>query len=82
MGIGRPVRAAARSERNPSPPQLSMEPGPNDLPRTEALKDTSARFMPYWHGTIAPAIASGQRVSVAAHGNSLRARVKDLDNIP
>ncbi len=54
----------------------------SDLPLTESLKDTIARFMPYWHETIAPAIASGQRVVIAAHGNSLRALVKDLDNIP
>jgi 2,3-bisphosphoglycerate-dependent phosphoglycerate mutase len=55
---------------------------PEDLPLTESLKDTIARFMPYWHETIAPAIKSGQRVIIAAHGNSLRALVKDLDNIP
>ena len=53
-----------------------------DLPLTESLKDTIARFMPYWHETIAPAIRSGQRIVIAAHGNSLRALVKDLDNIP
>jgi 2,3-bisphosphoglycerate-dependent phosphoglycerate mutase len=55
---------------------------PRDLPLTESLKDTIARFMPYWHQAIAPAIRSGQRVIIAAHGNSLRALVKDLDNIP
>ena len=54
----------------------------SDLPLTESLKDTIARFMPYWHETIAPAIKSGQRVTIAAHGNSLRALVKDLDNVP
>jgi 2,3-bisphosphoglycerate-dependent phosphoglycerate mutase len=52
-----------------------------ELPLTECLKDTVARFLPYWHGTIAPAIGSGQRVLIAAHGNSLRALVKYLDNI-
>ena len=52
-----------------------------DVPLTESLKDTVARFLPYWHETIAPAIASGKRVIVAAHGNSLRALVKHLDNI-
>src|SRR5258708_14837404 len=51
------------------------------LPLTESLKDTIARFMPYWHSTIAPTIASGKRVIVAAHGNSLRALVKYLDDI-
>jgi 2,3-bisphosphoglycerate-dependent phosphoglycerate mutase len=54
----------------------------NDLPLTECLKDTVERFLPYWHGTIAPAIQSGKRVIVAAHGNSLRALVKYLDHIP
>jgi 2,3-bisphosphoglycerate-dependent phosphoglycerate mutase len=52
-----------------------------DLPATESLKDTVARFLPYWHETIAPAVGSGQRVLIAAHGNSLRALVKYLDNI-
>jgi 2,3-bisphosphoglycerate-dependent phosphoglycerate mutase len=54
----------------------------SDLPLTESLKDTIARVMPYWHEVIAPAITSGKRVVIAAHGNSLRALVKDLDNIP
>ena len=53
----------------------------NELPLTECLKDTVARFLPYWHERIGPAIKSGQRVIVAAHGNSLRALVKYLDNI-
>ncbi|MQA29142.1 MAG: 2,3-diphosphoglycerate-dependent phosphoglycerate mutase [Luteitalea sp.] len=53
-----------------------------DLPLTESLKDTVARFLPYWHETIAPTIASGSRVIIAAHGNSLRALVKYLDNVP
>jgi 2,3-bisphosphoglycerate-dependent phosphoglycerate mutase len=51
------------------------------LPRTESLKDTVARFLPYWHDAIAPAVKSGKRVLVAAHGNSLRALVKYLDGI-
>jgi len=54
---------------------------PAEIPLTESLKDTVARFLPYWHGTIAPAIQSGKRVLVAAHGNSLRALVKYLDNV-
>ncbi|VTS06108.1 2,3-diphosphoglycerate-dependent phosphoglycerate mutase [Tuwongella immobilis] len=53
----------------------------SDLPRTECLKDTVDRFLPFWHETIAPSILSGQRVIVVAHGNSLRALVKYLDNI-
>lgn len=52
-----------------------------DLPLTECLKDTVARFLPYWHERIAPAVKSGKRVVIAAHGNSLRALVKYLDNI-
>ena len=52
-----------------------------DLPLTECLKDTVARFLPHWHEVIAPAIKSGKRVLIAAHGNSLRALVKYLDNV-
>jgi len=55
---------------------------PSELPLTESLKDTVARFLPYWHQTIAPAVESGKRVLIAAHGNSLRALVKYLDDIP
>ena len=54
----------------------------DEIPLTESLKDTVDRFLPYWHGTIAPAVMSGQRVIIAAHGNSLRALVKYLDNVP
>jgi len=76
------------------PPELEVEdkryPGhdpryasldPNDVPKTECLKDTVARFLPYWHEEIAPTIKTGQRVIVAAHGNSLRALVKYLDDV-
>jgi len=52
-----------------------------ELPLTECLKDTVERFLPYWHETIAPTVKSGKRVLIAAHGNSLRALVKYLDNI-
>ncbi len=52
-----------------------------DVPLTESLKLTVDRFLPYWHETIAPTIKSGKRVIIAAHGNSLRALVKYLDNI-
>ncbi len=52
-----------------------------ELPLTECLKDTVARFLPLWHETIAPTVASGKKVIVAAHGNSLRALVKYLDHI-
>ena len=54
----------------------------DQLPLTECLKDTVARVLPFWHETIAPSIKSGQKVLVAAHGNSIRAMVKYLDNIP
>jgi 2,3-bisphosphoglycerate-dependent phosphoglycerate mutase len=54
---------------------------PADLPLTECLKDTVARFLPYWHEVIAPAVTQGHRVLVTAHGNSLRALVKYLDGI-
>ncbi len=53
----------------------------DELPLTECLKDTVERFLPYWHETIAPALKDGQRVLVAAHGNSLRALVKYLDDV-
>ena len=52
-----------------------------DIPLTECLKDTVDRFLPYWHETIAPDIKAGKRVIVAAHGNSLRALVKYLDDL-
>lgn len=54
---------------------------PEQIPLTECLKDTVARVLPFWNESIAPAIRSGQRVVVAAHGNSIRALVKYLDNI-
>jgi 2,3-bisphosphoglycerate-dependent phosphoglycerate mutase len=52
-----------------------------DLPLTECLKDTVARFLPLWHEEIAPMVKSGKRVVIFAHGNSLRALVKFLDNV-
>jgi 2,3-bisphosphoglycerate-dependent phosphoglycerate mutase len=74
----------------PLPPDDPRHPGEDpryaslstsELPLTESLKDTVARFLPYWHERIAPTVASGKRVLIAAHGNSLRALVKYLDNI-
>jgi len=53
-----------------------------ELPLTECLKDTVARFLPIWHETIAPTIKTGKKIIIAAHGNSLRALVKYLDNVP
>ena len=52
-----------------------------ELPLTECLKDTVERFLPYWHDTIAPQVNAGKRVIITAHGNSLRALVKYLDNV-
>ena len=52
-----------------------------EVPLTESLNDTVARFLPYWHSTIAPDIKAGRHVLIAAHGNSLRALVKYLDNM-
>jgi 2,3-bisphosphoglycerate-dependent phosphoglycerate mutase len=54
---------------------------PNEVPKTECLKDTVNRFLPFWESDIAPAIRRGERVVIAAHGNSLRALVKHLDGV-
>jgi 2,3-bisphosphoglycerate-dependent phosphoglycerate mutase len=51
------------------------------VPRSESLKDTVARVIPYWDGAIAPAVQAGRRVLIAAHGNSLRALIKHLDDV-
>jgi 2,3-bisphosphoglycerate-dependent phosphoglycerate mutase len=53
-----------------------------EVPRSESLKDTIARVLPYWQGRIAPALQRGERVLISAHGNSLRALVKHLSAIP
>ena len=68
--------------RHPSRDRRYSNLAPGELPLTESLKDTVARFLPYWHQTIAPQIAGGKKVLIAAHGNSLRALVKYLDNAP
>jgi 2,3-bisphosphoglycerate-dependent phosphoglycerate mutase len=67
--------------RHPSRDARYRDVPPSDLPCTESLKDTVARFLPYWHESIAPRILSGTRVMIAAHGNSLRALVKYLDEV-
>ena len=67
--------------RHPSHDPRYRSLDPRDLPSTECLKDTVARFLPLWHDEIAPAIRRGERVLIAAHGNSLRALVKYLDGI-
>jgi 2,3-bisphosphoglycerate-dependent phosphoglycerate mutase len=77
-----PPALTSDDPRHPSGDPRYANLNPEELPLTESLKDTVARFLPYWHETIAPAITSGRRVLVAAHGNSLRALVKYLDNVP
>lgn len=67
--------------RNPAKDPCYADVNPADLPLTESLKETVARFLPYWLETIAPVVKSGKRVIIAAHGNSLRALVKYFDNI-
>lgn len=71
------ARADNESVHDPRYAQLL----PEQIPDTECLKDTVERVLPYWHEVLAPAIRSGQRVLVVAHGNSLRALVKYLDGI-
>ncbi len=78
----RPPALTADDPRYPGTDPRYKNLPPSDVPLTECLKDTVVRFLPYWHETIAPAIRAGQRVLIAAHGNSLRALVKYLDNIP
>ena len=68
-------------ERHPGRDPRYARLSPKELPLSESLKDTVERFLPYWHDTIAPAVKGGQRVIIAAHGNSLRALVKYLDNV-
>jgi 2,3-bisphosphoglycerate-dependent phosphoglycerate mutase len=76
-----PPALALDDPRHPSHDPRYATLAPQELPATESLKDTVARFVPYWTGTIGPAIQRGQRVLIAAHGNSLRALVKYLDDI-
>ena len=68
-------------ERHPGHDPRYASLSPDEVPATECLKDTVDRFLPMWHEVIAPMIKSGKRVIIAAHGNSLRALVKYLDNI-
>ncbi len=67
--------------RHPGRDRRYRELSPDELPVAESLKDTVARFLPYWTGTIAPAVQRGSRVLIVAHGNSLRALVKYLDRV-
>jgi len=67
--------------RHPSRDRRYAGLSPAELPLAESLKDTVARFLPYWESAIAPAVRAGRRVLIAAHGNSLRALVKYLDGV-
>lgn len=77
-----PPGLSETDERFPGKDRRYADVPKSDIPRTESLKDTVARFLPYWQVAIAPAIVSGRRILIAAHGNSLRALVKYLDGIP
>jgi 2,3-bisphosphoglycerate-dependent phosphoglycerate mutase len=76
-----PPALAPDDPRHPSHDPRYAGLSPRDLPLTESLKDTVDRFLPYWHEMIAPSITRGKRVLIAAHGNSLRALVKYLDEL-
>lgn len=77
----RPPALESEDPRHPGTDPRYAQLPPELLPHTECLKDTVERFLPYWHETIAPEIRAGRRILIAAHGNSLRALVKYLDNI-
>ncbi|MCA9482431.1 MAG: 2,3-diphosphoglycerate-dependent phosphoglycerate mutase [Nitrospina sp.] len=68
-------------ERHPGQDPRYAELSPEQLPCTESLKETVARFLPYWQETIVPVIRQGKRVLICAHGNSLRALIKHLDDM-
>jgi 2,3-bisphosphoglycerate-dependent phosphoglycerate mutase len=76
-----PPALTPEDPRHPSRDRRYEPLSPSELPLTESLKDTVARFLPYWHNSIAPDIQAGRKVVIAAHGNSLRALVKYLDNV-
>ncbi|MCB1023718.1 MAG: 2,3-diphosphoglycerate-dependent phosphoglycerate mutase [Acidobacteria bacterium] len=77
-----PPAMEPEDERNPRNDRRYDNLSDSEIPLTECLKDTVARFLPYWKDEIAPKILEGKRLIIAAHGNSLRALVKHLDNIP
>ncbi len=76
-----PPELDSDDERHPGRDPRYASLAPADLPLTESLKETVARFVPYWESVIAPDIAAGRRVLIVAHGNSLRALIRHLDNI-
>jgi len=77
----RPPALNQKDRRYPGNDPKYQELSKEELPLTESLKDTVNRFMPYWHEVLAPVLKSGKHAIVSAHGNSLRAMVKYLDNI-
>jgi 2,3-bisphosphoglycerate-dependent phosphoglycerate mutase len=77
----RPPALSPDDERAPQNDPRYANLNAGEAPLTECLKDTVDRVLPYWHQTIAPVVASGQRVMIASHGNSLRALVKYLEDI-
>jgi 2,3-bisphosphoglycerate-dependent phosphoglycerate mutase len=76
-----PPPVTADSEHWPARDPRYTGLAPNEIPASESLEDTVARFLPYWENTVAPELSSGKSVVIAAHGNSLRALVKHLDQI-
>ena len=76
-----PPPLTTNDPRHPSGDRRYNDLKREEVPLTESLKETVARFLPYWHETIAPQIKAGRRVLIAAHGNSLRALVKYLDDV-
>ena len=76
-----PPALTADDERYPGSDRRYADLPASDIPLTECLKDTVARFLPYWHDEIVPVIKAGKRVLIVAHGNSLRALIKYLDNV-
>jgi 2,3-bisphosphoglycerate-dependent phosphoglycerate mutase len=77
----RPPALEKGDERNPGSDPRYRGLNEKEIPLCESLKDTVDRFLPYWHETLAPTVRSGKRVLVSAHGNSMRALVKYLDNL-
>jgi len=77
----RPPALEKTDERYPGLDPRYRDMNEKEIPLCESLKDTVTRFLPYWHDTLAPVIRSGNRVLISAHGNSMRALVKYLDNM-
>jgi 2,3-bisphosphoglycerate-dependent phosphoglycerate mutase len=77
-----PPKLDPGDERSPTRDPRYADMDPKDIPLSECLKDTVARVLPYWHETIVPSVKAGRHVLVAAHGNSMRALVKYLDDMP